>query len=254
MNQASLKKFLQHPDKDYLISKLIEGATPKELYEWLAEKYVSDAEKRFVLSEDLLKTFKDKNLDFYVTIRNDVLATKGSPESEQLDKAVQLSLGRNKKYKERLLELTSQEIDIKQKVKSLVNKIELRAEQVFDQLQENDPDDFKDDHTLIKWLTLLMESLDKCNKIVNEAPDHIVQHQHTVQITDQQISMIIDTVREILIGIDYEASLLFMERWSEKIGALKAPEEFKPAATEVRLAEAKMLDEAFDAKLNKDKI
>jgi len=247
MNKASLKKFWEHPDKDELLAKLIEGVKPKEIYEWLHAKYVSDAEKRFILSEDLLSDFKDDQLDFYLIIRTDALALKSNTS---IDKAVDVRLSRSKKYREKLLELTEKEVDIKQIVRGLVAKIEIKVEQVFEQIQENnDPDDFKDDHILIKWLTLLMEAAEKCNKMVNEAPDHVVQHQHTIQIADQQINIIIDTIKDILSKIDYEASLYFIEQYNERIGALKAPEEFKPAQTEVRLAEAKLLSDRVAEKI-----
>lgn len=248
MNKTAIKKILDHPNKDELISKLIEGSDPKELHNWLQEKYISESEKRFVLSEDLLSDFKDKHLDFYLTIRNDVLATKEADKS--IDKALDISLKRNKKYKERLVDLATKEVDVKQLIKNLVNKIELRVDQVFDKIQESDDyDDFRNDNTLIKWCTLLMETIDRCNKIVNEAPDQVVQHQHTIQLADQQIAIIIDTIKDILSQIDYESSLYFMEQYNARIGALKAPEEFKPSSTEVRLAEAKLLNEKIDANI-----
>lgn len=251
MNKTSLKKFLEHPDKDELISKLIEGVKPKELHDWLQGKYISEAEKRFILSEDLLSEFKDKHLDYYVIFRNDVLATKG--QSTAIDKAVSTSLNRNKKYREKLMEYAGKETNIKDTIRQLVNKIEMRVDQVFEQIQENnDPDDFKDDHTLIKWMTLLMEATEKVNKIVNEAPDQVVQHQHTIQIADQQITIIIDTIKDILSKIDYEASLYFLEQYHERLGNLTAPEEFKPTSADVRLAEAKMLSDRVDTKTQDD--
>ncbi len=252
VNKASLNKFIQHPDKDELISKLIEGTSPKELHEWLEGKYISNAEKKFVLSESLLAGFKEKHLDFYVTIRNDVLSTKDNnvATANHLDKVVQSSLTKNKAYKEKIVELASKEVDIKNTIRNLVAKIEYRLEQVFDSIQENnDMDDFKDDNTLIKYLELLMNAAEKMNKIVNDAPDQVIQHQHTIQIADQQIQIILDTIKDILSNIDYDASLYFIEQYTERIGALKAPEEYRPAGTEVRLAEVKMLETNLDKKL-----
>lgn len=252
MNKASLNKLMEHPDKDELISKLIQGTEPKELHEWLSEKYVSNAEKKFVLSESLLTGFKEKHLDFYVTIRNDVLATKGhnSATAQGLDQLVQSNLNKNKAYKEKLIEMASKETDIKDTIRKLVAKIELRLEQVFEHIQENnDLDDFKDDNTLIKYLELLMNATEKVNKLVNDAPDQVIQHQHTIQIADQQIQVILDTIKEILSHFDYDASLYFIEMYTERMSALKAPEEYRPAGTEVRLAEVKMLDQNLDKKL-----
>lgn len=243
MNKASVKKILDHPDRDEIISKLVADEDAVALNDWLKTKY---SDVKFILSVDLIKTFKEESLDMYLHLRDDMVKAKAVKSvGLQLDGTIK----KNKKYKERLAELADQEIDIKKTVKQLVAAIEARAEQVFDHIQEN-PDDFKVDNTLIQYFTLLMNALERCNKIVNESPDQIIQHNHSFQLADQQTAVIIDTIKEILSHIDYEASLYFMERYHEAMAALKPPEEFRPVPTEVRLAEAKILSEKVGEKIS----
>jgi len=41
MNKNALKKILEHPDKDEIISKLVIGITPKDIHDWLSAKYIN---------------------------------------------------------------------------------------------------------------------------------------------------------------------------------------------------------------------
>ncbi len=238
MSKLLIKKILDHPDKDAIISRLVTGESAKEVSEWLKSRYINASETKFALSVDFIKTFQDKYLDVYVHIREDILATKSINIEVQLDTRIKT----NKKYKERLAELAGQEIDIKKTIKMLVAAIEARAEQVFDHLQENDKD-FKVDNVLIQYFNTLMTAVEKCNKIVNDSPDQVIQHNHIVQLENQQMAIFVETVKDIIRTFDYEKSLMFVEMYQERIGVLNPPEEFKPVAAEIRLAEVKLLNE-----------
>jgi hypothetical protein len=245
MNKTAIKKFLDHPDKDMIIAKLIQGSTPEDVHVWLESKYTTPSESRFVISLEFLKTFANTHLDFYVQMREDILKVK-SPDND-IDKALSATVRGNKKYKERLAELVGSELSTRDKVNNCLAMIEMRVEQVFDKIQD-DPAEFQDDHTLFKYLTLLMDSLDKANKINNGAPDQVIQHNHTLQVADKQIGLIIETVKDVLSMIDYEASLYFVEQYTKRIGSLDFQANV-PVPTEVRLAEAKFLTQTVGDKL-----
>jgi len=246
MSKALVKKIVEHPEKEEIISRLVSGESPADISASLKDKYKDVANNKFALSTDSLKTFQDKYLDVYVVLRDDIALIKsGSPE-EQLTGSIK----KNKKYKERLLDLAGQEIDIKQSVRNLVVAIEARAEQVFDYMQEN-PENFKIDNVLIQYFNVLAATLEKCNKLVNNAPDQVIQHNHTVQVTEQHTSAIVDAIKDVLKNMDYEHSLYFMDRYKEYLAVLQPPEEAKLIPTEKRLAEAKIISNDFEKNIPK---
>ena len=59
MNKNALKKILEHPDRDEIISKLVIGIPPKDIYEFLSVKYTNVSEQKFVIAEKSIKSFQD---------------------------------------------------------------------------------------------------------------------------------------------------------------------------------------------------
>lgn len=250
MNKNALSKILDHIDKEEIISKLIIGISSKEIHQWLKAKYKNPAEGKFVLSESSIKSFQDNYLDLYTHIKEDILKTKQniilSPEEQ-----IELSVKNNKTYKEKMLELAGKEVDIKTMITNMIIAIETRAAQVFDTIQE-DPRNMRSDRVLIEWFDVLGSTLEKYHKLINNAPDQIVQHNVTVQMVDQHISVFYDVIKEVLAQMDVETSLYFMEVFNEKMSKLKAKADKNNLNTELRLTEAKILSETINTKLNEN--
>lgn len=250
MNKNALKKILEHPDKDEIIAKLVLDYPPKEVHEWLAGKYTNVSEAKFVIAEKSIKTFKDNYLDVYSMIREDMLKTKqavATSTEEQLELAVK----NNSTYKSKMLELAGKEIDVRQMVAHLCIAIETRLGQVFDEIQE-DPRNIntKIDRVLIEYGELLGGLLEKYYKFTENPADMVIQHNVTLQAVDQHISVFHDVIRDVLSQLDLESSMLFMELFQAKMAKLKPPTQEKPLNTDMKLAEAKLLNETINQKLN----
>lgn len=250
MNKNALKKILEHPDKDEIIAKLVLDYPPKEVHEWLAGKYTNVSEAKFVIAEKSIKVFKDNYLDVYSMIREDMLKTKqavATSTEEQLELAVK----NNSTYKGKMLELAGKEIDVRQMVAHLCIAIETRLGQVFDEIQE-DPRNIntKIDRVLIEYGELLGGLLEKYYKFTENPADMVIQHNVTLQVVDQHISVFHDVIRDVLSQLDLESSMLFMELFQAKMAKLKPPTQEKPLNTDMKLAEAKLLNETINQKLN----
>lgn len=250
MNKNALKKILEHPDKDEIIAKLVLDYPAKDIHEWLADKYTNVSEAKFVIAEKSIKVFKDNYLDVYSMIREDMAKTKqavATSTEEQLELAVK----NNSSYKSKMLELAGKEIDVRQMVAQLCLAIETRLGQVFDEIQE-DPRNIntKIDRVLIEYGELLGGLLEKYYKFTENPADLVIQHNVTLQAVDQHISVFHDVIREVLAQMDLESSMLFMEIFQEKMAKLKPPTQEQPLNTDMKLAEAKILNETINKKLN----
>lgn len=250
MNKNALKKILEHPDKDEIIAKLVLDYAPKDIHDWLAAKYTNVSEAKFVVAEKSIKTFKENYLDVYSMIREDMMKTKqavATSTEEQLELAVK----NNPTYKSKMLELAGKEIDVRQMVAHLCIAIETRLGQVFDEIQE-DPRNINSriDRVLIEYGELLGGLLEKYYKFTENPADLVIQHNVTLQAVDQHISVFHDVIREVLSQLDLESSMLFMEIFNEKMSKLKMPTPDQPLNTDMKLAEAKLLNETINKKLN----
>jgi hypothetical protein len=250
MNKTALKKILDHPDKDEIISKLVIGQPIKDVHDWLKSKYTNVSEIKFVIAEKSLKSFQENYLDIYTMIQEDLVKTNSAIATSTEDQ-LELSVRNNTAYKNIMIETANKKLDVRATVAHLAASIETRFAQVFDEIQE-DPRNIntKVDRLLIDYAEVFGNLLEKCYKF-NEAPaDQIIQHNVTLQVVDQHISVFYDVIKEILAQVDLETSMYFMEVFHEKMSKLKAPVPDAPPNVDMQLAEAKLLSETINKKIN----
>ena len=251
MNKNALQKILDHPDKEEIISKLIIGISSKDIHDWLAAKYSNVSDAKFIISEKSIKSFQDNYLDLYNHIKQDLLQTQNNINSGlNISQQADLAVRDNPTYKETMLQLANNELDIKKMIVNMVVNMENRIAQIYDMIQE-DPRNLKMDRTLIEWFDKLGLALEKYHKIVLGGPDQIIQHNiNNQQVLDQHISVFYSAIKKTLEQMDLETSLYFMEVFNQEISKLKMTNENSIAPTEIRLAEAKILNETINKKLN----
>lgn len=250
MNKNALKKILEHPDKDEVISKLVIGISSKDIYDWLKAKYTNVSESKFVLSERSIKNFQDNYLDIYNFIQEDITKSKQSVAAGT-EEQLMLSVQNNSTYKSKMLELADKEIDVRKIISNLCIVIETRLAQVFDEIQE-DPRNINTriDRLLIEYADTLGNILEKYYKFTESPANQIVQHNVTLQVVDQHISVFHDVIRDVLSQMDLETSLYFMEVFNQKMEKLKPYEKTANLNTDMKLAEAKLLNETINKKIN----
>jgi hypothetical protein len=234
-------------DRDEIISKIAADTPLTDIHEWLQGKYSLAAEKQYVLSLQALKSFKDNYFDFYQTLKGDIALVKSTPASEQLDLAVKNSPA----YKDALLNVVNNEIDLKLTISRLCAATETRLGQIYDLIQENYQNDNRDintklDYVLIQYVNALTPLLEKADKIINESPDQVVQHNITVQHIDQHIGVFYEAIRETLSEMNLEFSMIFMEKFNNALKRIQDPS-LTPAN---RLQEVKELNTTISAVLN----
>jgi hypothetical protein len=250
MKQPAYQKILQHCDRDEIIGKLVIGISPKDINEWLSAKYSSVSEKQLVISEKALKSFQENYLDFYTTVQNDVFNTKNSLATTDQD-GLALAVQNNPTYQELITKAANTELDFRQLIIRVGMALETRLAQIFDAIQE-DPRNINSrvDRVFLDYCERMESVLDKCHKF-NEAPGStVVQHNMTIQVVDQHISVFHDVIKKVLSQMDLETSLYFMEVFNEEFSKLKMPSEKDHPTTEMKLAEAKLINEEIDQKLN----
>lgn len=250
MNKNALKKILEHPDKDEIISKLLFGTSPIVIHNWLSAKYTNVSEVKFVIAEKSISSFQDNYLDIYNFIQEDLSKTRSAVMTKTEDN-LQLTIQNLPAYKEIMVQTANEELDIRKIIKGLCTAIETRLAQVFDQIQE-DPRNINTrvDRLLIEYTEVLGNILEKYYKFTEVPVNNTVQHNVTLQVVDQHISVFHDIMREVLSQMDLEASLYFMEVFNEKMSKLKAPEKETGSGSDLRLAEAKLLNETINKKIN----
>ncbi len=248
-NEASYEKILSHEDKDEIIAKLSNGVSAKDITEWLEAKY--SGVPKYIISEKSLNEFKKDHLNFYKFIQADKQKAKEAIELQEFND-LQLSVEDNK-YKDLIINAAKTELGNQISIEQSLVRMNLAAEtmcgRLYDNIMESGSMKVNDQRVLIDWMRLIGEQLEKFDKLVNKAPDQVIQHNITVQHIDSQVSLIQDAIREALSFIDLDAAMLFMTIFNEKLNKLKLPKEEK-LSLDQRTAEVKMISQEIEGKLN----
>lgn len=248
MTKSATKMVLEHPECDHIIAKLLIGVSPKDIYDTLKIQYSNIGEKQFIISEKTLLKFKKEGLDLYKYIKEDLEKIKNSPS---IDQELQLAIKGNSAYKETLTKLAGEELDLKTSIVNMITALDTRIEQIFNEIQA-DPTTIntRTERLLTEFISQWKGVIELYNKVVLQAPDQIIQHNVTVQHIDQHIGAILDAIRKTLSQFDVEASLRFMEIFSEEMEKLKPPIEQQITPVEERFAEVRVINEQIDKQLN----
>jgi hypothetical protein len=245
-----MKKILDHPDREELISKMILDVPINQIVDALKARYTTSAEKKFVIGATTLKQFKENYLDMYQMLQDDIQNTKLATLGTEVE--LELAVKDNPTYKSKMMSLASQEIDVRKTIAQLATAIEVRFGQIFDSIQE-DPRNIntKVDRMLVEYAEVLSGILEKFWKFT-EAPNPNIATQNniSIQIIDSQVMVIQEAIKETLSLLDIESSMLFMENLNEKMAKLKAPLPESQPTTDTKLAEVKLLNETINNKLN----
>jgi hypothetical protein len=250
MNKPTYKKILEHPDKDEIINKLIIQQPLSDIHDWLKGKYTNVSELKFVLSEKILKSFQSTYLDFYTDVQADLSKTKSAlatSTSEQLE----LTVKSNPAYRDAMLKMANNELDIRTMLNTLAANIETRLAQIYDTIQD-DPNNIntKIDRLLIDYAEVFGNLLEKIYKFTEVHPDLIVQHNLNFGGVDPHISVFHDVIKEVLSQMDLESSQYFIEVFNDRMSKLKPPTPEAVPTQEMKLAEVKLLNETINKKIN----
>jgi hypothetical protein len=219
MSKNIADKILHHPDFQEILAKLLNSISPKDIAEGLNLRYQEVESKKFQLSERMIKTFKADYLDFYMTMKNDLTALQApqTPASQ----ALLDTLNNNIAYKDALTKYANTELDIKQRIAQLCSIIEVRTEQVFNNMQE-DVGNMRNDRILIEWVSALTSALHELREANEVSPDAIsIQNNISIQVLDTHMDAVFSIIREILTKLDYDTSLAFVDMWHDAMGNLK---------------------------------
>jgi hypothetical protein len=213
MATTDFKKLLEHPEKQSIISKLVGGESAKNISTYLKDTYPKPDQAHLRLPATMLQEFLDTYADHhgYVkkVLQNDV--------DSKLDKRIAESLLNNKEWKQRLEEARDKQIDFKERLSNLLVIIEARTEQLFDLIQSN-PESTKTDYVFTKYLEILMQVIEKGDKLFNDKPDVRIEHTYTVQMVEQHTVVIQEVIRRVLERIGSpELAYKFMDMMREEM-------------------------------------
>ncbi len=228
------QEIIQHPESQQIVAKLIAGESPKQVSEYLKIKYHEADQKHLKISAAKLQEF----VDLYLNHSNFLHKILEDERQGKIDSKVAASLLDNKAWRDRLANLADDEIDLKKKITSVLHLVEARAEQIFDKIQEN-PRITRDDYVLVKYFENLCMLIEKADKLLNNRPDQVIQHNVTVQMVEQHSVAFQEAIKDFVKELTPEMSNRFMELLSARLNKMHGNDYGLPDSTPISLEKRK---------------
>jgi hypothetical protein len=212
---SDFTKIIDHPEKTTIISKLVNGETPKIVAAYLKDKYTKPDESHLRLGATLLQEFLDTYADHHGYVKKIIQNNADT----KLEKKIADSLLDTRAWKERLSETVEKEVNYLAKLDHLLTIIESRTEQLFDLIQ-SDPEGTRTDYIFTKYLEMFMLAIEKGDKIRNDKPDIKIEHTYTFQMVEQQTIAFQEAIKRVLDRLGPDYSSIFMDLLSEEMGKI----------------------------------
>ena len=228
---ADFSIIVNHPDCEEIISKIMTGSSPKEVYQWLKLKYPNSNQSHLRITQKLLKELANSPLtDLHQQFKKDYSALKQGNSTSTLQN--------NPTYKELMTEFAGKEIDTVKMIENLVFACHHRVQQVFDIIQEN-PRGFKGDNYLLRYLSEITMAAERLNKAKLDLATDVTGYNVTMEAMEQVKAIFQETIRDTLAELDPEVSMKFLDRLNHRLEAANLD---KPSTQAQRIQEAEILE------------
>jgi len=216
---------LDHPMSKEIISKLVVGSTAKEVCQWLRIKYPDKDQAHLRLTQKVLKEFTDSQ---YTQYYDQMLADKSIMQNNDDEKShlkMSAALSDNRFYREKMEELVSTELNLLKTCEMAGAVIHTRMEQMYDLTQQDTADVGRIDDTLIKYLKLFVDTVEKIERMKLSSSDGLIDHNITIQMVQDYLQIYQEVIRESFAEIDPDMANRVMEKLYDKLNNLDPPEQ-----------------------------
>lgn len=233
-------KILNHPDREEMIQKLLSGVSSNSILKWLQDKYPNDKQhhitvvtlnkfKKSYLNLDreavrlLKKERNKKELGLPHNPNAAAFMEKTNETEKEHSLRVKETLLYSPTYKEKLKEITDAHLDAPMLMKELSALLNSRIEIYYNQVASADSqtDTFKSDKMLVELITLMQTIIKDSKKIYDDYNSQPDEGEVNLNIVQEQIGVIRETVKELLNELDPGLALEFMDKLNTRLNALK---------------------------------
>ena len=211
-------KILNHPNKEVIIKKLLNGESVKNVESWLAKEYSKPKEKKYRISFVTLQHFR-KN---YLNLEGDVLESiKQAKEDDILsNKEVEkkATIAGSNAYQEKINVILNEKIDVTRKLIEMEALISSRLEYYFNTMQTGSS--LQVDKVFLDYIKAQQDIMRDWKKLVEGMADKKIEHNININIINEQITVLKSVVYETLRDLDPKLIPVFMEKINAKLNVM----------------------------------
>ncbi len=210
-------KLIAHPDKEEIISQLVNGVPVREVADWLRERYPDPEHEHLRVSFSTIQNFKKQFLNPEMHVNRDIRAAAAEAvRREEITRAVESTSA----YQEKIAEIADSKIDVQKELYKIFVVLESRLEYFYNMLSENRVPSTREERVFQGYIDQLMKLMESYKKYV-EGYSESVEHTVNINIMNEQIVIIRDAVKEALSEASPDVTIKFMDNLNRKMRSLE---------------------------------
>jgi hypothetical protein len=206
-------KVLNHPEREDIIKKLVNGESVKEVEKWLRKKHPRTP--RLQISYDTLQKFRKDHLH----IEGDVLDKIKQARKEQVLESDELEtmaiISASSAYQNKIDEIVSNELDTNRKLLEMSSLIGARMEYYFNSLSQGS--NIQQDKMFLDLVNAQRGLVQDWKKYVEGVADTKIEHNINVSVINEQVTILKSIVFEVLQEMSPELIPTFVEKMNSKL-------------------------------------
>jgi len=211
------KKVLQHPDKEIIISKLIEGESLREIESWLKNKY--PRKKRLHISYMTLQKFRQENLNIEGQVLDDIKNKRNEKIREETIAEQKMIIESSNAYQDKINSVINNEIDVSKRLLEMDALITSRIEFYYNMLQEGGG--VKEDKVFLEYVNMMKGLMQDWKKYIEGFADKKIDHNVNINVAFDQIKVLKSVIYDILEEIDPSLINIFINKLDTKMRELE---------------------------------
>jgi len=210
------KKILNHPDKELVISKLLEGDSVKEVERWLKEKYPRT--RRLHISYMTLQKFRAEHLNIKGEVLDDIKNRRGEIDREASEAEARMIIKASSSYQQKLEEIASSELDVTRRLLEMDSLINSRIEYYYNMLQEGGS--LREDKIFIEYINTMKALMQDWKKYIEGVADKKIEHNINISVVNEQARVLKEAVLDVLQELNPDLVSVFVDRLDVKMRQL----------------------------------
>lgn len=210
------KKVLSHPDKEEIISKLLDGESVKTVESWLKDKY--PRKKRYHISYMTLQKYRKDSLNVKGKMLEDIKNKRAELVKKQTQEDLVQESQYSNAYQNKLDEIVTKEIDVQRRILEMDKLINSRIEYYFNILQLGG--DLKIDRIFLEYINTMRALMQDWKKFIEGFKEVNVENNINITVVNQQVTIIKQAVCDVLSELQPEVVPLFIEKVDQQMNTI----------------------------------
>jgi len=199
-------KVLNHPDKEDIIRKLLDGESVKEVERWLIQKYPRT--KRLHVSYMTLQKFRTDNLNLRGEVLEDIKNKRAEVDKQSAEAEAKMIINSSSAYQQKISEIASSELDVTKRLLELDALVNSRIEYYFNLLQQGGS--IRGDKIMLEYINTMKSLMQDWKKYIEGFADKKVEHNININVINEQARMLKEAVIEVLRELNPELTYNFI--------------------------------------------